>query len=180
VEKLEELAPAGAAVCSRVAVLRVRGTYRLLAAEPIGAGEAAFRIEGDETGRPSAYSVQVGEGLHVDLPPGTTLDEAADRFPWRFLNHSCDPNVLVRGRDVVALRPIGAYEEVAFDYDTTEHLMANPFACRCGAPSCRGRVAGFARLPRAEQVRLLPLLAPHLCRLLDGAAGAGLAPETDG
>ncbi|MFM7280471.1 MAG: SET domain-containing protein-lysine N-methyltransferase, partial [Planctomycetia bacterium] len=80
---------------------------------------------------------------------------------WLFLNHSCRPTTAVRGRELIALRPIAPYEELSFDYETTEWHMAEPFTCRCG--NCGGRsVRGFAFLPAEERERRRPYLAPHL------------------
>lgn len=172
-EKLKVPTSDDVAVRSRVTVLYENGVYRLVASESIATGEVVFRTEGDEIDRPSRFSVQIDDHLHIDLPPGTDLNEAADRFPWRFLNHSCAPNVRLCGRDWIALRPIAAGEEVAFDYATTEYRMATPFPCRCGSPGCRGQITGFVDLSRADQVRLLPLLAPHLRRLVEGSDGPG-------
>lgn len=33
------------------------------------------------------------------------------------------------------------------DYNTFELYMESPFDCVCGAANCRGRIAGFTRLP---------------------------------
>jgi hypothetical protein len=86
--------------------------------------------------------------------------------PWQFLNHSCEPNVRVQGRDLVAARAIKAYEELSFDYETTEWDMASPFTCRCGA--CDGRtVRGFRWLSSEDRVRRLAVLAPHLKERLE-------------
>ena len=40
-------------------------------------------------------------------------------------------------------------EALSIDYNTFELDMSTPFECRCGAPCCRGRIAGFTRLPTA-------------------------------
>jgi hypothetical protein len=149
-----------------VAVARINGEYRLYAAESIQAGELLFTIEGVLTVRPSRYSIQVGPQTHVEIPPGTPLEEQFDRMFWRFLNHSCDPNLVIRGRDVVALRAIRAMEELSFNYLTTEFEMAVPFECHCGAPSCTGVIRGFRFLDRAARRRLRPWLAPHLLERL--------------
>jgi hypothetical protein len=67
---------------------------------------------------------------------------------WRYLNHSCEPNVALRGtRTIVARRPIAAGEELLIDYATTE---ADPFwhlHCRCRAAACRGIIGGVLSLP---------------------------------
>jgi uncharacterized protein len=59
-----------------------------------------------------------------------------------FLNHSCEPNVGVRGQIVfVAMRDVAAGEELTLDYAMIDH-DAEPIICRCGAAGCRGVVSG--------------------------------------
>lgn len=90
---------------------------------------------------------QIGDNLFMDL------EETSRSF-----NHSCDPNVYVRGRDeLVALRPIRKGEEITYDYSTTmrydlEKIRASgnePWTCpcHCGAYNCRGIINEFSTLP---------------------------------
>ena len=59
-----------------------------------------------------------------------------------FSNHSCDPNIGVRGQIVfVALRRISAGEELTHDWATTDDDDYT-MTCRCGAPCCRGTITG--------------------------------------
>lgn len=150
-----------------VAVVRRDGEFHLLSTRAVGPGELLFLVEGTLTSVATRYSVQVGPSLHVDLPAGLGLEEVLDTFYWRFMNHSCEPNVAVRGRDVRSLRNIEQWEEITFDYNTTEYDLAEKFDCRCGSARCLGRVGGFAHLPRASQERLRPHLARHLSVVLD-------------
>ena len=150
-----------------VAVARVGGEFKLLAIRPFAAGEAIFEAEGDLTRTPTRHSIQVGEDRHLDLLRPRSLEELLDRYAWRYLNHSCEPNGAFRGLTLVALRAIAAGEELTFHYATTEYDMAEPFACRCGSPRCLGRIQGFKHLTPAQRRRLAPLLADHLHRLLD-------------
>jgi hypothetical protein len=136
---------------------RVRGENGVVATVPLSKGDEVLRVDGALVDRPSRTSVQVGEGEHVDVPPGVDDARVRVEFPWRYLNHSCDANARLVGRSLVALRAIAAGEEVTFDYRTTEWDMATPFTCRCGAPSCTGeRIAGFSNLSPATQERLRP------------------------
>lgn len=167
-------APA-AALDPGVAVARIGGEYRLLALTPFGAGDRILAIDGETSRHATRYSIQIGEELHIDLLAPRSMEEIFDRYRWRFLNHGCDPNTAVRGRDLVALRAIGPWEELTYHYATTEYDMAEPFACRCGSPACLGTVQGFRHLPPAEQRRLEPLLAEHLRRRLD--EGENESPE---
>ena len=156
-----------AALDPGVAVARIGGEYRLLALAPFGAGERILSIEGETSRHPTRYSLQIGEELHIDLLEPRSPEEIFDRHRWRFLNHSCDPNTVVRGRELIALRAIGPWEELTYHYATTEYDMAEPFACRCGSPACLGTIQGFRHLAPADQRRLAPLLAEHLRRRLD-------------
>jgi SET domain-containing protein len=77
----------------------------------------------------------------------TVVDAGVGGNEARFINHSCDPNckvVAIGGRIFIkALRTIARGEELAYDYKLNRAPEDPPdieriFACRCGAPSCRG------------------------------------------
>ncbi len=156
----------------RLGVVRAGGEYRAVATEPIATGELIAKIEGVLSKQPSRYTIQIGENEHVDLPPDASLEQIMDRHTWRFLNHSCDPNAVIKGRTLVAARPIGPLEEVTFNYNTTEYEMAVPFKCGCRSQGCNHReIRGFKGLSLAERERLFPFLAAHLvARMHDRAA----------
>ncbi len=151
---------------SCVAVVRSDGEYKLVARESIPSGRRLFKIEGGLTEVPTRYSVQVGRALHLDLPGSYGPEEIMDRFYWRFTNHSCEPNALLRGGEFFALRPIEPWQEITFNYNTTEYKLAEPFDCRCGSDRCAGRIRGFRFLSRLEQERLRPWLVDHLLSFL--------------
>jgi SET domain len=156
----------------RVAVVRARGDDRLVAAVAFAAGEVLFRMEGLTTRSPSRFTLQVDDRLHLRPGESRSPEEALERYYWKYMNHSCDPSVWVRGREVIALRPIRPGESLTFDYNTTEYDMAEPFSCRCGSVACAGLVRGFRHLTLPERERLRPLLSPHLARRLGAAAAA--------
>lgn len=81
-------------------------------------------------------------------PHALQIDD--DRFlvsepPWPDadrVNHSCDPNGVLRdARALEARRPIARGEEITFDYATSDSTPYDEFPCRCGAALCRGRVS---------------------------------------
>ena len=156
--------PARGSVTGACGVVRAAGEYRLVAIRPILAGDRLFQMEGDRTTRPSRYSVQIGEDLHIDLGTGYTTEEILDRYFWRFMNHGCDPNALITGEEVIALYDIEPWAAVTFDYNTTEWDMAEPFRCLCDSPRCLGTIRGFKHLTAGQRKRLHPLAAPHLIR----------------
>ena len=75
------------------------------------------------------------------LGPAGTVPEDTD-----FFNHSCDPNSGFKGQVfLVAMRDIGAGEEVTFDYAMTvaESIgsdMVFSMECGCGSDLCRKKI----------------------------------------
>jgi SET domain len=155
-----------------VEVVQVDGEYSLRATTAVPGGGRLFAIDGILTEQRSRFSVQVSSGLHVDLPGDHPHNGVSDRYFWRFTNHSCEPNTFFRNRTLRARRAIEPGEEISFDYHTTEYEMISPFDCRCGSARCLGTIRGFRFLPRPEQERLRPWLAPHLLARLDRQAPA--------
>lgn len=83
------------------------------------------------------------------------IDGGVDGNDARFINHSCEPNCepwLVEGEDgdpaldrvvIQAMRPIGAGEELSYDYGITMDAPATAedralWVCRCGVAKCKG------------------------------------------
>lgn len=57
----------------------------------------------------------------------------------RWINHSCEANVLSTGWDLdIAIRDIAAGEEITTDYGCLN--LERSFRCHCGAPECRSTV----------------------------------------
>lgn len=135
--------PDSAAILTPYAVVRHDGSFRLIAAAALDAGIQIFGIEGVETTSPTFASVQVGPDLHIDMDPALDLTAQMDAYPWRFMNHSCDPNCIIDNRAVIARRSIAAGEELTFDYNSNEYDMAEPFACGCRSANCVGLVRGW-------------------------------------
>ncbi len=153
---------------SRLAGVALKdGAHSVIAVQPIEAGEAILTIHGIFVEHPSMYSIQVDDALHIELPGVKGLTSDPDRHPWRYLNHSCEPNAALSGLTLVALKPIQRWEQITFDYNTTEYEMSTPFGCDCG--HCGGAIIrGFKFLEADHQRRLYPRLADYLRRKLDG------------
>jgi SET domain-containing protein len=90
---------------------------------------------------------------------GVQLEPAA---PFRFLNHSCEPNCefdlidefdpdvfgpMLANLYVVALRNIQPDEELTIDYNWP---ATSAIPCMCGAESCRGWVVAEYELEKVE------------------------------
>lgn len=135
--------------CPLLGVLVEPQQRRAIAVQPIAAGSEILVLDGRESDTPTRYSVQLGPGLHLDPFDLLHPEEQVQWRPWMFLNHHCEPNAVLEGRTLRAVRDIPVGEGVTFDYNTTEWEMAEPFACHCGSPRCVGQVRGkkFAARP---------------------------------
>ena len=84
-----------------------------------------------------AAEIQIAEDLFIG-----PLAEGEREGSMIFSNHSCEPNVGVRGQVVfVAMRPVEAGEELTHDWATTDDDDYE-LDCRCGAPACRKVITG--------------------------------------
>ena len=138
-----------------------------IARTPLGRGVFARRcydawevigeVEGtviDDPNYGSDYCLDLGNNKSLEPNP-----------PFRFLNHSCDPNCLWEWYDlpakkgaaadrrvfVLAIHDIGIGEELTIDYGWPAD---NAIPCRCHAPNCRGWVVAEDEL---DQVRTLAI-----------------------
>ncbi len=145
-----------------VGVLVEQTERRLVATQAIAEGTVLFTIEGHETSTPTKYSLQVGKELHLDQRGARDANDRVRRFYWRYMNHGCEPTTCVRDRAVIALRDMAALEGVAFDYNTTESDIAEPFRCHCGSAHCVGLVRGARHLTPAQRTRIDRLLPDYL------------------
>jgi hypothetical protein len=132
----------------------VKGEMGLIAKRAFKKGDALFRVEGPVMDRPTKYSFALRLDKHIEPQREDGISDFG-----HYMNHSCDPNVIVRPVipasdapyiEVVARRPVAAGEEIAFDYASLEYevTVANA-TCRCGKALCRGVIHGFKDLPDA-------------------------------
>jgi hypothetical protein len=109
------------------------------------------------------HSVQIDEGLYL-----ATIGELE---PADYVNHSCEPNLGLRGQiSLVALRDIQADEEVCFDYAMTDSTPYDEFECHCGLPTCRGIVSGNDWQRPELWARYAGYFSPYLQRRIDRLA----------
>jgi hypothetical protein len=81
--------------------------------------------------------IQIGEDLYIG-----PLAESEREGSMIYSNHSCEPNIGVRGQIVfVAMRDIEAGEELTHDWATTDDDTYR-MGCRCAAPKCRRIITG--------------------------------------
>lgn len=116
----------------------------LHASEPISRGDRVAYIHGPirivrdftklpiEQRKPSDNWIGVGRYSYIDTA----------NSPFRFINHSCDPNTVINlPRTVTALKHITKNTEITMDYSLTEAGQDFSISkCTCGAKKCRGRI----------------------------------------
>jgi SET domain-containing protein len=89
----------------------------------------------------------------------TVIDAGRNGNEARFINHGCDPNcesgIMTKRVFIEAIRTIQPGEELVYDYQITRDPddpddVDEVFACRCGAPACRGSMLEPKKPPRKK------------------------------
>jgi len=76
--------------------------------------------------------------------------------PACFVNHSCDPNTISKGRSYFTLKPIKKGEEITVDY-RSKGIFKNKWKCWCRSKNCKGYVVSdFFSLSKSKQKLYLP------------------------
>lgn len=78
-------------------------------------GDTVFTLSGVCFYKPSRETIHIGNNIHI-------LDDCG-----QFINHSFEPSTFINGYKVIALRDIEPNDEITFNYNDTELLMASPF-----------------------------------------------------
>jgi D-alanine-D-alanine ligase-like ATP-grasp enzyme len=126
--------------------------FGIYAAQPIKAGDILFK--GEEKPQRIVTKAHVDRFWseeektlfrHYAYPISQEVYILWDNNPseWAPQNHSCEPNTVYQGLNVVALRNIEPGEELTLDYADLLNETAEPFDCQCGTPSCRGTIKGL-------------------------------------
>jgi len=93
------------------------------------------------------------------------IDAGRNGNEARFINHGCEPNcesgILAKRVFIEAIRTIQPGEELVYDYQITRDPedpddVDEIFACRCGAPGCRGSMLEPKKPPRKKPRRKKP------------------------
>jgi hypothetical protein len=119
--------------------------------------------------RPALGSVEIQIDDDLFIAPVT---EEERELSMLYSNHSCDPNLGMRGEiSLVAMRDISAGEELTHDWamtDDDDYFVE----CNCGAANCRQILTGKDWQRRDLQERYAGYFSAYLVRkiaLLEGA-----------
>jgi SET domain-containing protein len=114
----------------------------------------------------ASAEIQVAEDLFIG-----PLAEEEREGSMIFSNHSCEPNVGVRGQVVfVAMRAVAAGEELTHDWATTDDDEYS-LECRCGASDCRKLITGRDWQRRDLQEKYQGFFSSYLAEKIARAAG---------
>jgi SET domain-containing protein len=123
--------------------------------ELISAEEASVRYDDARARRHHTFLFEIDEERCIDA-----RRVGSDA---RFINHSCEPNCEALLEDdrifIYALADIRQGEELTYDY---QYVVDGPldaatralYACRCGAPTCRGTIAASRRKPVQSKAKV--------------------------
>src|ERR1044071_4874551 len=94
-------------------------------------------LRGEITPALGPVEIQIGDDLFI-----APVSDEERELSMLYLNHSCDPNLGVRGEIIfVAMRDIPAGEELTHDWAMTDDDDYS-MECNCGAPRCRKTLTG--------------------------------------
>ena len=100
----------------------------------------------------------------IGISRNTWLDPFESN-PLRYLNHSCSPNLGIKGSvTFVALRNIKKGEHLTVDYSITEcdklwnFKIQTGSNCKCGEPNCRKIIKSIQFLPHDIYKKYLPYI----------------------
>lgn len=146
----------------RVGKSRIEGTG-VFAKRKIPRGTRIIEYTGERVPIGAVYHEVIdGEPSRVyafALDATTAIDGTRNGNEARFFNHSCAPNceayIFDERAYLYALRDIRRGEELTFDYQlgpvdqtTIPQYHEAEYACRCGAPECRGSLIASRWSPK--------------------------------
>ncbi len=104
--------------------------------------------------------------MHPDWIGYNEFEWIDPKPPHKYINHSCDPNVGIRGRFLItALRDISKDEEVVIDYSIIEPDSRWFMKCQCGKKECRGTIRSIELLPKKLFNKYTPFIPAQLKKL---------------
>ncbi len=130
-------------------------------------GEIVFIVKGKEK---KLVVTNEKNALYGDRWIAVDKNTWIDPFPtnpWYFINHSCNPNVGVKGRVTLrAMKDIKKDEEITLDYSSNEPEKLWWMRCFCGEKKCRKKIRGALATDRITIKRYMPYVSNYVKKLL--------------
>ncbi len=125
--------------------------YGIVAQRPLKKGDVIFKLEESAQRIVTKRYVekhwtseQMDEFRQYAYPISDEVYILWDHKPqnWAPQNHSCNPNTIYDGLNLIALSDINTDEELTLDYADLLDDNIQSFVCACGHPDCRKVVSG--------------------------------------
>ncbi len=88
-----------------------------------------------------------------------------DGTPFRYINHSCNPNAAIMGiKTLVALKDISPDEEITIDYSMTDADPHWSIDCTCHSKNCRQVIRAVHSVPHDVFLRHMPYVPRYFQR----------------
>ncbi len=124
------------------------------------AGNVLFELAGTKVSHDYDPKLSIENPNWIGIGYGSWL-QLNDGDPAVFINHSCNPNVVINDRmQIVTIAPIKAHTELLLDYSTTELDPFWQMECKCGGPCCRKVLKSFQFLPYDLKMKYNQYIAP--------------------
>ena len=101
--------------CEIMEIVRDGDYASLIATQDCEEGGLVNILKGELLSEPNRYSIQIAENQHI-----------MDNFA-KYMNHSFNPNCIIKGYHIIALKQIFEGDELTFDYNMNESKLACPF-----------------------------------------------------
>lgn len=157
----------------RISAIQGRGLFARVAIPPgeviaVKGGAimdaAAFSLVQDQV---SPAEIQIED--HLYIAPRSAEEVDANIL---CLNHSCDPNVGVRGQiTFVTIRSVPAGGELTIDYAMIDGDPSVRMDCSCGTPACRKVITGDDWRRQDLQRRYAGYFSRYLADRFNGNSG---------
>ncbi len=137
----------------------------LFAGEAVPAGAIIQRINGPKV-RKKPTSARESKKIMNWIGVGKETWIKTAGTPFRFINHSCEPNAAIIGtKTVIATRPIREDGEILIDYSMTDADPLWSLACDCGSKKCRKTISSIQSVPLAAFKNHMPYIPRNFQRV---------------
>ena len=126
--------------------------------------ELILQVEGKvvETDNPASFPKEIQDHWFPFDKQGKKHKYVLPKAPWKYLNHSCNPNAGIKNnREIVAIRPIKKGEEIVFDY-AMNNIDDWKMKCECGSKNCRKLVSNFEALDKETKKKYLDYVIDYI------------------
>lgn len=137
----------------------------IFAGEDVKKGEIIQYIKGKPI-RKVIKSQQDSKRTANWIGAGRNIWMKTNGTPFRYINHSCNPNAALTGKKtLIAMENIRAGEEICFDYSMTDVDSYYHITCNCGEKNCRIEIRAIYSVPIEVFKKHMPYVSKYFQRV---------------